>query len=112
MQRIVDSFDTIRIYNENHTLDIDEIIVLCRKSDVPKEINRSTLNGYLGHYNYKNITYYFIDIFEWIAFVLHQTPNFGRHNFYNDLNNYINEYNTNENVKIIWKELLEGLKDH
>ena len=49
--------------------------------------------------------YYFLDIYEWISDRLHHMTQAGRINFYNNLNSYISDINTAENVKILWGEL-------
>jgi hypothetical protein len=105
LARIRDSYDCVKIYNNAHETNIDEIIVICRKEDCPEGMNRSDLHGYLGSYSYQDIIYYFWDIYEWIANTLQRmTPN-GRKGFYMNLNSYISDINTAEDVKILWNEL-------
>lgn len=105
LARIRDSYNCIAIYNDTHSTKINEIIVICRPEDCPSSIVNSGLHGYLGHYSYQNITYYYCDIFEWIANLLqHMTPA-ARNSFYKSLNGYINEVNTSESVKKLWKTL-------
>lgn len=103
--RIRDSYDCISIYNEAHSTNINEIIVICRREDCPPDMEASGLHGYLGKYTYQNIVYYYWDIFEWISNTLqHMVPE-GRNGFYLLLNSYINETNTSEAVKKLWQEL-------
>ncbi|MGN0323593.1 MAG: hypothetical protein ACI4DZ_10825 [Oliverpabstia sp.] len=103
--RIRDSYDCISIYNEAHSTNINEIIVICRREDCPPDMEASGLHGYLGKYTYQNIVYYYWDIFEWISNTLqHMVPE-GRNRFYLLLNSYINETNTSEAVKKLWQEL-------
>ena len=103
--RIRDSYDCISIYNINHDSNINEIIVVCRPEDCPPELIPSGLHGYLGHYCYQDIVYYYWNIYEWIANILqHMTPD-ARKGFYLLLNSYIDETNTSETVKQLWKKL-------
>ena len=64
---------------------------------------------YLGKYQYKNITYYFWNIYEWIAATLQHMTVDGRTQYYNELNSYINEINTAKKVKTLWKQIHEEL---
>lgn len=105
LARIRDSFDCISIYNENNKSGIHEVTVICRREDCPADMEKSGLHTYLGRYDYRDIAYYFWDIYEWIAFILQNMTPEGRKSFYLLLNNYINEPNTAEKVKQLWKEL-------
>ncbi len=105
LARIRDSFDCISIYNKNHDTNINEIVVICRKEDCPLDMKESGLKTYLGSYSYQNIRYYFWEINEWIANTLQRMTPKGRGEFYILLNEYINETNTAEVVKRLWKEL-------
>lgn len=107
VDRIRDSYDCVEIYNETHSTDINEIIVICRKEDCPDGMEPSGLQGYLGRYIYRNMIYYYWDIFEWIASMLQRMNTEGRYGFYLMLNSYINEPNTSEAVKLLWRQLHE-----
>lgn len=103
--RIRDSYDCISTYNDIHKSNINEIVVICRPEDCPSEIIPSNFHGYLGHYCYQNITYYYWDIYEWVANVLQHMTADARKGFYLSLNNYIDETSTSESVKQLWKNL-------
>lgn len=105
LARIRDSYDCVRIYNESNRADIHEIIVICRPEDCPEGMKSSGLHGYLGSYEYQNIIYYYWDIYEWISSTLQRMTVSARTGFYNDLNTYINDINTAENVKVLWSNL-------
>ncbi|OON90284.1 MAG: hypothetical protein ATN34_01780 [Epulopiscium sp. Nele67-Bin002] len=105
LERIKDSYDNIFRYNQMYNTNINEIIVICRKQDCPNEIKNSGLSFYLGSYNYQNIKYYYIDIYEWICYILHHMTPGSRELFYDELNIYISDINTAYKVKCIWKEL-------
>lgn len=103
--RIRDSYDCIHIYNDNNGNNINEVIVICREEDCPKEMTKSNLSLYMGNYNYQDIVYYYWNIFEWMSDTLQRMTPLARKNFYSDLNNYISDINTAEIVKIKWQEL-------
>lgn len=105
LARIRDSYDCVSIYNQETPADISEIIVICRPADCPENMEASGLHGYLGRYPYQNVTYYFWDIFEWTANMLQRLTPEGRKVFHTMLNNYINDTNTSESVKQLWKKL-------
>lgn len=105
LARIRDSYDCISIYNAAHDSDISEIIVICRPEDCPEGMHKSGLHGFLGSYGYQEAIYYFWDIYEWIANTLQRMTCESRIGFYLELNSYISEINTAENVKVLWKQL-------
>ena len=105
LSRIRDSFDCVSIYNCENDTAIHEIIVICRKDDCPVDIHLSGMHGYLGYYEYQNIVYRYWDIFEWISNILQMMIPSGRIAFYKDLNKYIDDINTSEHVKKVWKRL-------
>lgn len=109
LARIRDSFDAVTIYNKNHQTSINEIIVICRPNDCIDDMADSGYSLYLGKYQYKNITYYFWNIYEWIAATLQHMTVDGRTQYYNELNSYINEINTAKKVKTLWKQIHEEL---
>ena len=105
LPRIIDSYDTIRLYNENNSQHIHEIIVICREEDSVDDLNKSDLKGYMGSYEHNDLIYYYWNIWEWIANLLQRMDSGGRMNFYSSLNDYINDFNTSASVKLLWKEL-------
>ncbi|MDY4609027.1 MAG: hypothetical protein SPD11_00235 [Sphaerochaetaceae bacterium] len=106
LPRIRDSQDCIAIYNQRHQdADVHEVVVICRRSDCPEGMKRSGLHGYLGSYIYGAVQYYFWDVYEWIANMFQRMTSKGRMAFYKDFNDYVNEVNTSEAVKKIWKLL-------
>ena len=107
LARIRDSYDCVSIYNDTNAADIHEIIVICRREDCPPDRKPSGLHGYLGSYAYQDVMYYYWDIDEWMANTLQRMTNEGRIGFYCDLNSYIDDINTSESVKKLWKELHE-----
>ena len=108
LARIRDSYDCVSIYNDANDADIHEIIVICRREDCPPDMKASGLHGYLGSYAYQDMMYYYWDIYEWIANTLQRMTNEGRIGFYLNLNSYIDDINTSESVKKLWKKLHEN----
>ncbi|KAA9590166.1 hypothetical protein [Listeria monocytogenes] len=105
LARIRDSYDSILKYNRANNTSLDEIMVICRKEDCPIDIKNSGLHSFIGSYGYQNITYYYLDIYEWISDRLYHMTQEGRIAFYNDLNSYISDINTAETVKVLWSNL-------
>lgn len=64
----------------------------------------------MGTYNYQDIRYYFWNIDEWISFTLQHMNISAREKFFELLNNYINDSNTHEAVKIAWSKLKASQK--
>lgn len=105
LARIRDSYDCIHIYNENTENDIHEVVVICRPEDCPTKMETSGYHLYMGNYVYQDIVYYYWNIFEWMADTLQRMVPQARAAFYADLNTYIADINTAENVKKKWQEL-------
>jgi len=102
--RIIESFDTIRISNESSNNSIDEVKVVCRASDCPIGIEERVSDFYYGSIQYNGIEYAYIDIFQWTAALITHMTRDGRREFYECLEKYISEYNTAEIVKNAWRE--------
>jgi hypothetical protein len=99
--RVEESFDAIRQYSKQHNCEISEIIVICRKQDSHPKISQSTAERFhFGKIQYQNITYHFVDIFEWIFSQLLRMTSASRINFFKKLHQYINDPNTAEKVKL------------
>ena len=103
--RILDSYDCVKKYNDEHKTEIKEIIVVCRKQDCIPEMKKSGLNFCMGSFEYKDVIYHYWNIYEWITYTLeHMIPS-ARNTFYHKLNDYINNPNTHKKVKVLWKQL-------
>ncbi|MGG0755776.1 hypothetical protein [Brevibacillus laterosporus] len=107
-QRITESFETLKAYEEIYNTEINEVIVVCRKSDTPDDLVKTDLNGVLGKFIYQDVIYYFVDIYEWILHQLIKMPNNCKISFYKLLNEYVNHSNTSEEVKILWRDIHIG----
>lgn len=103
--RIGDSYDTVQIYNETNKASINEIIVICRPQDCPDDMHASGLQGYLGCVDHQGVTYRYWNIYEWMAWMLQKMPEEGRHAYYTTLNEYVDDINTDERVKSVWRSV-------
>ena len=105
LARIRDSYDCVKIYNDNNNTHISEIVVICRLEDCPNGMKKSGLQFCLGNYEYQNMVYYYWDIFEWCSYMLQLMTPEARKNYYHLLNTYIADINTAESVKFLWHDL-------
>lgn len=105
LARIRDSHTCIKTYNEENQTNIQEVIVICRPEDCPKDIQSSNMNLCLGSYIYQDVIYYYWDIYEWMCFMLQRMTNSARKAYYELLNSYISDINTSETVKQFWQTL-------
>lgn len=86
-----------------------EVIVLCRKQDVPSIAlsKRNTL--ILGSMTDKfGIGYNFVDIFEWINIRILELNHELRKKYFERLESYVNRVNTPVKVKSKWAEILQN----
>ena len=51
LARIRDSYDCIKIYNENNNTNLNEIVVICRPEDCPRGMRESNLRFSFGSYS-------------------------------------------------------------
>ncbi|CAH0281675.1 hypothetical protein SRABI80_03732 [Peribacillus frigoritolerans] len=106
-QRIQDSHESILEYEKNKDCNIQTVLVICREQDCPQQIEKLNLSFYLGKLEKGHVTYYFINIYEWIMAKLLLIPSTARKEFHTSLNTYISHPNTSEKVKLLWKEIHE-----
>lgn len=105
LSRIKDSYDCINKYNQEHGTLLKEVIVICRRQDCPPDLHSTGKDFCMGSYIYQDVIYYYWDIYEWIIYMLQHMIEPARKEFYLCLNNYINNPNTHQKVKEIWKDL-------
>jgi hypothetical protein len=106
-QRINDSFESVIEYDKSHGTNTQSVLVICRRQDCPQDMETLNLNYYLGKIEKGHVSYYFIDIYEWIMAKLISIPAKARMKFHSSLNEYISHPNTSEKVKLLWKKLHE-----
>lgn len=105
-QRTSDSADAILEYSKATGANIPEIFVLCRNSDIHPKATRNEGNSmHLATLLFRGLTYQFLDIYQWLTAALSRLTPQSRIQFYMDLNDYIADVNTSEEVKSFWKEL-------
>lgn len=103
--RVEESFDALAQYSASSGTKIEEVIVICRREDVhPELVSEAEDTLYFGKLEYQNITYHFIDIFDWIMSQIIRMSVDARITFYLKLQEYISNPNTSEKVKLFWRE--------
>lgn len=101
--RMIESHEAIKQYDKKG--DIVEVFVICRDEDVEEEFKENRSSSYLmGTATYQDLTYYFINIYEFIQEKLILMTPEARRIFHKALVAYINEPNASEKVKRYFKE--------
>jgi hypothetical protein len=106
--RMIDSYETVKRYSTGKALPIREVVVICRTSDVHPGIEPDNRISaiYLGKLEHQDLTYHFINIYEWIIAQLSRMPVDARLSFHQQLSEYIADANTSEAVKKHWADLV------
>jgi hypothetical protein len=109
-QRVGESYDTVCRYGEEVGAPIHEVTVVCRQADVhPNAVVGDEPSAlYLGKVEYQDVTYHFVDIYEWTIGQLSRMPADARLGFHEKLSDYVADPNTSESVKVCWAELTAG----
>jgi len=102
--RINESFDTIRIYNESTNADIDEVKVICRSADCPIGSDERVSTFFFGSIQHHGIEYLYIDIYQWMASLILNLSRDMRREFHELIQKYVSDYNTAETVKNAWRD--------
>jgi hypothetical protein len=110
LSRMTESYETVKAYNTLSGESIQEVFVVCRKAD-SLEILPDSEDGKLliGKFEYQDMTYYFLDIHQWVIGNLLRMPVDSRKSFFTKLNDYVSHPNTAEKVKVFWKEAMSKL---
>lgn len=103
--RILDSYDCLCTFNQKTESPIHEVIVICRPEDCPSQMEISGFATYFGKIIYRDVVYYFWNIYEWISSMLQQMPSDGKELFSLELSGYVSEVNTSESVKLEWRRI-------
>lgn len=104
-QRMAESYSTVWDYNEHSGSNIKEVVVICRPDDAHSSADYEDGAAYLGKVEYQDLTYHFLDIYEWILGQLGRSPADARLAFHERLAEYVAHPNTSEKVKRKWVEL-------
>lgn len=99
--RLMESHEAVMAYDK----DIKNVFVICRPKDVPETLPHEGYGSLiLAHTQYKELAYFFIDIYEYTQFlILFMSPE-GKKSFYKKLLDYVNDINTSETVKRYFKK--------
>ncbi len=98
--RLIESHEAAMAYNKN----LKDIFVICRPEDVPETLNLKVGSYIMATTQYRELAYYFINIYDYIqSVILFLTPE-GRKLFYRELVTYVNNTNTSEKVKVYFKQ--------
>lgn len=84
-----------------------ELLVLCRKQDAHPDIVPFS-NLYLGKLEHQQVTFHYLDIYEWIAAQLLRMTASARRLFFVALQGYVEDKNTAVRVKYTWAALVTG----
>ena len=97
--RLIESHEAVMAYNKK----VKDVFVICRPEDVPETLSKGS-SYIMATTQYRELAYYFINIYDYIqSAILFLTPK-GRKFFYGELVTYINNTNTSEKVKRYFKQ--------
>lgn len=97
--RLIESHESVRAYKH----DIADVIVICRPSDVPSALEISPTTFLMASTQYEELSYYFVNIYDYIQAMLLLATTNARKDFYEGLTSYVNDVNRAEKVKIYFK---------
>lgn len=107
-QRVMESYESVRDHDKRAGIQTREVFVICREKDVPQdELDelKTRQKYYFGRLVYRDLTYIYIDIYEWIISILMELTTVSRIEFYKSLNQYISNPSTSEKVKRLWGKI-------
>ena len=83
---------------------LKDVFVICRPQDVPVSLSSKGTSYIMATTQYRELAYYFINIYDYIqSAILFLTPS-GRKFFYDELITYVNNTNTAEKLKKYFKQ--------
>lgn len=98
--RLIESHEAVMDYNAA----IKDVFVICRPEDVPATLSNRKASYIMATTQYRELAYYFINIYDYIqSAIFFLTPS-GRKFFYEELITYVNNINTAEKVKKYFKQ--------
>ncbi len=109
-QRIVECSQSLIGNLGSEAASESEVIVLCRKQDVPNSAFTATGNSlFLGRLTDKfGIRYNFVDIFEWINIRIIELDDEHKRAYFSRIESYVNRVKTPVKVKSKWAEILKS----
>ena len=86
--------------------------VLCRKSDVPESVSISEFGagGWIASAVDGEITYDFIDLFQWLSSQIFEMDQSAREQYFSLVQEYVNSPKTSKKVKQVFREMCNELK--
>ncbi len=103
--RAMEAAESAHEYAEAAGVPVFEILVVCRPEDVHPNADGQASSALMGSYEKDGITFYFLNIFDWILSQLLEMPASARSEFHSKVNHYIANPNTRKPVKVAWAEL-------
>lgn len=98
--RLIESHEAVMDYDPT----LKDVFVICRPQDVPETLSNRGTSYIMATTQYRELAYYFINIYDYIqSAILFLTPE-GRKFFYEELVAYVNNTNTAEKVKKYFKQ--------
>jgi len=105
-QRVEESVDAVHVFCEESNQEIQEVMVICRPTDIPIESKKlSQTNTHMATMEYEGVRFEFVNIYEWLGSLLSRLGMEGRRGLYSTFDEYVNEPNTAQSVKATWAEL-------
>lgn len=102
--RLIESHEAVMAY-EN---DIADVFVICRAADIPEALEMTPTAFLMATTQYKELSYYFVNVYQYIQAALLFTTTKARRTFYDSLGEYINDINRSEKVKVYYREWHEN----
>lgn len=98
--RLMESHEAVNDYGK----DIADVFVVCRPADVPEALEVTPTAYLMASTQFKELSYYFVNIYQYIQAALLFMPTEGRSSFYDSLIDYVNDTNRAEKVKVYFKD--------
>lgn len=98
--RMMESHEAVSDYGKV----IPDVFVICRPVDVPEALEMTPTSLLMSYTQYQQLSYYFINIYQYIQSSLLFITAEARTKFYQHLISYVNDTNTSEKVKVYFAE--------
>lgn len=97
--RLIESHEAVRAYQRG----VADVFVICRPVDVPEALETSPTAFLMASTQYEELSYYFVNIYDYIQAALLFITTDARRDFYNSLVTYVNDPNRAERVKVYFR---------
>lgn len=98
--RLIESYEAVMDYDKG----LKDVVVICRPQDVPESLTDKKASYVMATTQFKELAYYFVNIYDYIESTLMFLTPAGRKDFYAELTKYVNETNRSEKVKGYYKK--------